>query len=266
MSGLLRRRRQVGHVDPDVLSRVDPYFVHARHPNGRLVAAEIPELELGCAIWDVETGDLVWDPQATSAAWSHGGDQLARLTGNDGETFELASWPERQSLASCRVHPRACCNERVALSPRGDLAAVLWWHQTEGGMEFVALDGRTASHLSGRGYTTDETNLLEGPTFSDDGAIVAVSEGNPFWWGAYNYDEPSQGGRFVRGWLTLIAVDSGRVERIEAYETVSPGWRPEEGREERVELLGRPEFASPTEVVLRPEYGSEYRIQVPARR
>ena len=44
-------------ADPDLLRNLDDYWIHGRHPSGRLVAAEVWEVVKGeCCVWDLETG------------------------------------------------------------------------------------------------------------------------------------------------------------------------------------------------------------------
>ena len=160
-------------ADPNLLRELDEYLVHGRHPARGVIAAEVPDLLHGeICVWDLETGELVWRPKAHSISWSADGDAVALLTGRDGDDFELRSWPERDLISSCAVKPWACCNTYVALSPRGDRAGVLWWHQGEGGVNLVALEGETARHLEDAAYMTRETNVIQGPTFSPDGRFV----------------------------------------------------------------------------------------------
>ncbi len=165
-----RRARNMPSADPEALRNLDDFWIHGRHLSGRLIAAEVSEVvKQECCVWDLETGDLVWRPRATSISWSHDGATVALLVGEYGDDFELRSWPERELHSRCLVRPWACCNTYVALSPRGDRAAVLWWHQTEGGVNLVSLENGAARHLESQGYTTRETNAVQGPTFSPDG-------------------------------------------------------------------------------------------------
>jgi hypothetical protein len=258
----------VTSADPSLLRNLDDYWVHGRHPSGRLIAAEVWEvLEDECAVWDLETGDLVWRPPAHSVAWSQDGTNVALLVGEYGDDFELRSWPERELISQCVVKPWACCNEVVALSPRGDRAAVLWWHQSEGGVNLVALEDGTARQLEGSSYTTRETNLLEGPTFSADGRVVAVSEGFSFWWLHEARDapgeEPSPGGRFRRGRLTVLDVASGFLRHFDVEDEVEKGWIPPHETWEEFELLGKPRFTSDNEILLSPKFGKPRRFIVP---
>ena len=93
----------------------------------------------------------IWRPRARSISWSQDGAAVALLVGEYGDDFELRSWPERGLTSRCVVRPWACCNTYVALSPRGDRAAVLWWHQSEGGINLVSLEDGAARHLEGEG-------------------------------------------------------------------------------------------------------------------
>jgi WD40 repeat protein len=255
-------------ADPSLLRDLDEYWVHGRHPSGRLIAAEVRDvLENECAVWDLETGDVVWRPKAHSVVWSQDGATVALLVGEDGDDFELRSWPRRTLISRCVVRPWACCNRYVALSPRGDHAAVLWWHQTEGGVNLVALEDGAARHLEGDGYMTSKTNAVEGPAFSPDGRFVAISEGFTRWWlpepGESPQDEPSPGGRLRRGRLTLIDVDSGSVHHRDVIGQVERGWIPPHDDWEHFELLGKPRFTSADEVVLSPSFGRPCRLTVP---
>jgi hypothetical protein len=256
----------VPSADPKLLRELDDFFVHARHPSGRLIAAEAPDvLRNECCVWDLETGELVWRPKANSIAWSGDGAAVALLVGEYGDELELRSWPERELLAECVVKPWACCNTYVALSPRGDRAAVLWWHQGEGGVNLVAFGDGDPTRLAG--YMTRETNLVQGPTFSPDGRLVAISEGFGWWWLPREAEDPeverSAGGTFRRGRLTLVEVDSGSVEHFDAFGEVEKGWVPQHDAWEHFELLGRPRFVSGDEVVLEPEFGEPCRFLIP---
>lgn len=255
-------------ADPEALSKLDDYFIHGRHPSGRLLAAEVWELMRGeCCVWDLQTGDLVWRPKAVSISWSSDGAAIALLVGEYGDRFELRSWPGRKLISRCIVTPWACCNTYVTISPRGDRAAVLWWHQTEGGFNLVALEGGAARHLEGQGYTTRETNCVQGPTFSPDGRLVAMSEGFTWWWlpepGENPEEEPSPGGTFRRGCVTIVDIDSGSLHQLDVFGEVKGGWIPPHEGWEHFELLGRPYFTSVNEIVLSPEFGDSYRLTVP---
>jgi hypothetical protein len=211
----------VASADPQRLQAIDQYWVHGRHPSGRLFAAEvIGVLENECGVWDLETGDLVWRPKARSISWSEDGAAVALLVGTDGEACELRSWPERELIGKCRVRPWACCNTYVALSPRADRAAVLWWHQSEGGVNLVEITDGAARHLQDRGYTTRETNLVQGPAFSRDGSLVAISEGRIWWWLPDENEsaegKPSPGGRFLRGRVTVVDSTQAPYARLKS--------------------------------------------------
>jgi hypothetical protein len=259
----------VASADPQLLRDIDEYWVHGRHPSGRFLAAQVLDV-LGeeCAVWDLETGDLVWRPQATSVSWSDDGGLVALLVGKDGDDFELRSWPERDLISKCRVKPSACCNTFVSLSPRGDRAAVLWWHQTEGGVNLVALDGGDARHLVDEGYETEETNLVEGPVFSRDGRLVAISEGFVWWWLPHGADSPegtpSAGGTFRRGRVTAIEIDSGSVRQADVFGDVEEGWVPPHDSWEHFELLGKPRFVSGDDVLVTPEFGPPVKCPLPS--
>jgi hypothetical protein len=255
-------------ADPDALRELDEYFVHGRHPSDCLVAAEVSEVVRGeCCVWDLQTGDLVWRPRAVSVSWSNDGAAVALLVGEYGDDFELRSWPERQLISRCVVKPWACCNTYVTVSPRGDRAAVLWWHQTEGGFNLVALEGGGARRLEGEGYTTRETNCVQGPTFSPDGTLVAISEGFTWWWLPETREtpeeEPSPGGTFRRGRVTIVDVDARSLRQLDVLGEVQAGWIPPHEGWEHFELLGKPRFTSENEIVLSPEFGDTYHLTVP---
>jgi hypothetical protein len=241
----LRKRTRVA---PATLAALDPHWVYDRLD--RFVAATVPEgREWPVGVWDAENGKLVWS--GGPACWLRDGTQLVALTGDRSQTLERRTWPGLELVSSCEVVPWACCNERVAASPRGDIAAVLWWHQTEGGFELVALDDRHGDRQLNRGYTTWESNLLGGPAFSPDGRFVAVTEGRPRWW---------ESGR-ERGRLTVVDVATGAPHHYpisdDPPETVS-----DDGESERYDLLGPPHFVASEEVVLRPSFGREQRIAI----
>ena len=255
-------------ADPQLLREIDEYWVHGRHPSGQLLAAEVfAVLANECAVWDVETGELVWRPKARSISWSDDGSAVALLVGEYGDDFELRSWPERELISTCRVRPAACCNAYVTLSPRADRAAVLWWHQTEGGVNLVELEGGAARHLEDRGYETDETNLVAGPAFSSDGKFVAISEGFHWWWLPAESEspegKPSPGGRFNRGRVTMVDVDSGSAHHVDVFGEIEGGWIPPHDGWEHFELLGKPRFLSAHEVIVTPEFGPPIRCPLP---
>jgi hypothetical protein len=256
-------------ADPPLLRDIDEYWVHGRHPSGRLLAAEVfGVLANECAVWDVESGELVWRPKARSISWSADGDLVTLLVGRDGDDFELRSWPERDLISKCRVKPWACCNTYVSLSPRGDRAAVLWWHQGEGGVNLVALDGGGARHLVDEGYETRETNLVQGPVFSSDGRLVAISEGFVWWWLPDDVDSPegtpSPGGTLRRGRVTAIEIDSGSVRQVDVFGEVAEGWVPPHESWEHFELLGKPRFISGDELLVTPEFGQPVELVLPS--
>jgi hypothetical protein len=256
----------VPSADPKLLRELDEFHVHGRHPAGRLIAAEARDaLKDECCVWDVETGELVWRPKAHSIAWSGDGETVALLVGEFGDDLELRSWPDRELLSRCVVKPWACCNEYVALSPRGDRAAVLWWHQGEGGVNLVAFEEGAATQLAG--YETKETNLVQGPAFSPDGRFAAISEGLVWWWLPDDAENPeverSVGGTFRRGRLTLLEVDSGSVHQFDAFGEVEADWSPPHDVWERFELLGKPRFVSNDEILLEPEFGEPCRFLRP---
>jgi len=148
MRWVCRRARSKPSADPEALRNIDDFWIHGRHPSGRLIAAEVWDVvKEECCVWDLETGDLVWRPRARSISWSQDGAAVALLVGEYGDDFELRSWPERELTSRCVVRPWACCNTYVSLSPRGDRAGVLWWHQTEGGVNLVSLEDGAARHL-----------------------------------------------------------------------------------------------------------------------
>ena len=256
-------------ADPQLLRDIDEYWVHGRHPSGQFLAAEVWDvLREECAVWDLETGDLVWRPRASSISWTDEGDMVALLVGEYGEDFELRSWPGRDLISKCKVKPSACCNEYVSLSPRGDRAAVLWWHQGEGGVNLVSLDRGGAKQLEDEGYETRETNLVQGPVFSSDGRLVAISEGFVWWWLPEDADSPegtpSPGGRFRRGRVTAIEIDSGSLRQVDVFAEVAEGWVPPHDGWEHFELLGRPRFISGDELLLTPEFGPPVECVLPS--
>jgi hypothetical protein len=241
----MRFWRKRSSVAPATLAALDPYWVHDRFE--RFVAATLPEgKKWPVGIWDAKTGELVW--AAGPACWLREGKEVLALGGDRNQTLERRTWPELELVSSCDVVPWACCNERVAASPRGDLAAVLWWHQTEGGFELVGLDDRHGDRQLQRGYTTWDSNLLEGPAFSPDGRFVAVSEGRKAWW---------EHGR-ERGRLTVVDVGTGAPHHYPISD--DPPGAVEDDEAERYELLGKPLFETPDQVVLSPAFGRTHRI------
>jgi hypothetical protein len=131
----------------------------------------------------------------------------------------------------------------------------------------VSFEDGAASHLESQGYTTRETNAVQGPTFSPDGRLVAISEGFMSWWLPEPVEtletEPSPGGTLKRGRLTFVDVDSGSLHQVDVFGEVEMGWVPPHDIWERFELLGKPRFTSDGGVVLSPEFGAPSRVTVP---
>jgi hypothetical protein len=243
----MRFWRKRTSVAPATLAALDPHWVHDRFD--RFVAATVPEgKEWPVGVWDAETGNLVW--AGGPACWLKDGTQVLALQGDRSQALERRTWPDLDLVSSCEVVPWACCNERVAASPRGDVAAVLWWHETEGGFELVALDDLHGDRQLNRGYTTWDSNLLGGPAFSPEGRFVAVTEGRQSWW---------EHGR-ERGRLTVVDVATGAPHHYPVSD--DPPEAVDDSEARRCELLGPPLFVAPDQVVLSPAFGREHRITV----
>jgi hypothetical protein len=244
----MRFWRKRTRVAPATLAALDAHWVHDRLD--RFVAATVPEGdEWPVGVWDAETGELIW--RGGPACWLRDGTQLLALQGKQSRTLERRAWPGLELASACEVVPWACCNERVAASPLGDIAAVGWWHQAEGGFELVALDDRNGDRQLNRGYTTWESNLLGGPAFSPDGRFVAVTEGRQRWW---------EQGR-ERGRLTVVDVATGAPHHYPVSDD-PPESTVDDGESERYELLGSPRFVAEEQVVLTPMFGREQRITI----
>ena len=123
-----------------------------------------------------------------------------------------------------------------------------------------------ARHLEDEGYTTRETNCVQGPTFSADGKLVAISEGFPLWWlpepGDTPEEEPSPGGTFQRGRVTLVDVDLGSLHQFDVFGEVDEVGAHRTTAGSIFELLGKPSFVSHTEIEVSPEFGKQCRITV----
>ncbi|HEX2069798.1 MAG TPA: hypothetical protein VHH54_06300, partial [Actinomycetota bacterium] len=76
-------------------------------------------------------------------------------------------------------------------------------------------------------------------------------------------DEPSPGGTFRRGRLTLINVDTGFLQQRDVFGEVEKGWVPPHETWEEFQLLGKPQFTSEREVVLTPQFGKPHAFAVP---
>ena len=117
------------------------------------------------------------------------------------------------------------------------------------------------------GYTTRETNLVQGPAFSRDGSLVAISEGRMWWWLPAEDEsaegKPSPGGRFLRGRVVVVDFDSGSAREVELLGEVEAGWIPPHDGWEHFELLGKPRFVSDHDVLVTPEFGAPVRCELP---
>ena len=253
-------------VAPRALAELDEYWVQDRH--GAFVAATVPaggSEESHSGIWRVETGELVW--QTTAACWLPDGDLLVVTSENAGN-LERRTWPGRELRATCPIRHREGWCAAVVAAPSGALAAVRWLDQTASGFELFELADDAIRQSRDRGYRSGESNHVEGPVFSPSSRLAVVSEGWLNWWhggpeAEADPEDPSPGGTFECGRVTVFDVDTGEVRHHVLAVDVPAGFVPQD--EAALEgLLPPPRFDTDTTVVVTLATGEERRVEVGA--
>jgi len=253
-----------------------------RHPNGDLVALQITSSPVSrAAIWDANTGRLYWAPEHTIAlCWTHGGHQIVLVreayTLDPNHPRKVASplqseyeyllerrvWPERNLVSCCPIQPPTGWLDSLAVSPRGDLAAIVWSEQDRAGFFLVALDAVEGDRqLSNASYQT-APNLITGPRFSPDGENLVLSCSLAFWWAAEHEDPsaPARGGIYMLGHVTVYSVAGLSYRELPVIAEVPTGWLPADPDNQESELLGEPIFLTNSEFTITLPTGAEQRF------
>jgi hypothetical protein len=242
-----------------------PLKVLDRHPDGRYVALQVIALlhttAERAAVWDLETKRIVWAPEGVSAiAWLPGGDRVALineqyqpapdhpaiivspLQSEFTYSFMIASWPEHKPQTHCLLKLPTGWPIDLAVSPRGDLAAVVWQDQGEAGLEFVAFEGDTPRQIAETGLPQVgslggflnfggfplKTQLVFHPVFSPDGRYILVPwQANEDWWDIAmpNGMKASDTSReFQIGTISILDWDERTHQAIPLIERIPAGW------------------------------------------
>ena len=215
--------------------------VLATSPDGTQLAAQWGAYgDTGkAAIWDVATKQIVWEPaDATSACWA--GDQLLVTRFDAQQKHEVVDWYDartRERLGSVRVkypigawltHP-----PKLVASRRGDLAAVRWMDQSEGGFELLRRGDAGWTQVERWGYYTG-SNMLSELMFSDDGDRLALGFGPPLdreWW-----LEPRDDGTCMAGFIAVLDTTSGGVAFLDLKVQLPKKWKPDPKRSPAPEI------------------------------
>jgi hypothetical protein len=104
--------------------------------------------------------------------------------------FERRCWPGGDVTTACGIRSPTGWFDGVVVSPRADVAAARWADQGEAGFVLVDVRDGGAAQIDGAEWETRETNWIEGPTFSPDGRLLALSLNPP---GAGNCGGRSRG-------------------------------------------------------------------------
>ena len=194
-----RRSSRTPSADPEALRNLDDFWIHGRHPSGRLIAAEVWEVvREECCVWDLETGDLVWRPRAKSiflVAGRHRGRALGRRVRRRLRASVVAGAWADQSVR----REEGVCNTYVACArrPRGRPLVA----STEGGVNLVslrtALRGISRVRVKRGNERRPGTNVQPGPDARRDlgGLHVVVAAGT-----GRDSRKPSRLGRNVQAW------------------------------------------------------------------
>ena len=220
-----------------------------QHPSGQYVALQVIVLHetfvWRAAIWNTTTQTIVWNPgDANALCWLPGGHELlvvreiftpqaerrgiflTPLQAEFRHLIERRTWPEQRLIDTIDVSFPTGWLVDVIVSPVAPLACFVWNDQCEAGIEFVSWTDGSFQQLHNRGYYGN-SNLLEGPVFSPDGAVVVFSYGTDGWW-SEDPELPSQGGTFKVGWIVIYNVAHGSYREVDVLATIPVGWLPED--------------------------------------
>ena len=243
-----------------------PIALLDQHPSGQYVALQVAvwhdTLVERAAIWNTTTHTIAWNPgDANALCWLPSGHELllvreiftphperrgifvTPLQAEYGHVIERRTWPEQRLIDTIDVTFPTGWLVDVIVSPVAPLACFVWHDQCEAGIEFVAWSDGSFQQLLNRGYY-GHSNLLEGPIFSPDGAVVVFSYGSYAWW-SEDPELPSQGGTFKVGWSVIYNVARGSYREVDVLATIPVGWLPEDP--ERIDhgMVSCPRFSTP---------------------
>lgn len=252
------------------LEGVSPGAYLDSHPSGKFVAMQVGpanrQMVEQAAIWNTKTRKIHWNPQnANALCWIEKGNELLVVerksqpdqirpamfvtsTQNEYKYFmRRLSWPALDTISCIELnYPLGWLVDLVA-SPTDNIACFVWQDQCEAGIEFVSWQQCDLRQLPKIGFYGN-SNRIQGPVFSSDGTILAMSFGAGFWW-AETPDESSPGGDFKAGYLIWSETGSGSYNRIDINVSIPTGWKPRDPSDVlHNEFLSKPEFICTHEV------------------
>ncbi|MCJ7693182.1 MAG: hypothetical protein MUO22_07185 [Sedimentisphaerales bacterium] len=240
------------------------------HPSRKFVAMQVGLsdnlMTERAAIWNTKTHKIHWCSENASAlCWIENGTELLVIdrmsqhgkerpslytttTQNEYKYFmRRLSWPALDTISSIELNFPLGWLIDIVPSPTDKLACFVWQDQCESGIEFVSWQQSELKQLPDIGFYGN-SNRIQGPVFSSDGAVLAMSFGAGFWW-AETPDEPSPGGDFNAGYLIWSETGSGNYNRIDINISIPTGWKPHDPSDIlHNEFLSKPEFISTHEV------------------
>lgn len=242
------------------------------HPSGKFIAMQVSPsgnviMNERAAIWNTKTRRIHWNPgNANALCWIEGGSELLVLeelpneaairpplfvTPTQGEYkhfMRRLSWPGLDTISCLEIkYPHGRLIDVVA-SPTDSLACFAWLDQCEAGIEFVSWEEGELRQLANIGLYEKNSNRIQGPVFSPDGTVLAMTFGAGFWW-AETPDDPSPGGDFIAGYVIWSETGSGSYHRIDINVSIPTGWKPRDPQDIlHNEFLSKPEFVCTHEV------------------
>lgn len=254
------------------LSDVSPNAILDEHPSGEYVAMQalpITETTERAAIWNTKTGSIHWNPgNANALCWIEHGREMLVLTESvrslDNKStlyvtpiqseiqhfIQRLSWPGLETIECVELqYPHGWLVD-IVVSPTNALACFVWLDQCESGIEFIACKDNYLQQLPNLGYYSHTSNRIQGPVFSSNGVVLAMTFGISYWWGVNDATESSYlSDKRNVGRLVWSEVGSGEYKKIDIDISISEGWEPDEPDDIlNNEFISKPEFLSPHEI------------------
>jgi len=256
------------------------------HPTGKFVTMQVvlPDSIVTierAAVWNIKTHKIHWNPgNANALCWIEEGSEMLVLEESPKEGYirpplfvtptqeeyrhfmRRISWPGLDTISCLELEfPHGWLTDVIA-SPADSLACFVWEDQCEAGIEFVSWEEGELRQLANTGFYGRGSNKIQGPVFSSDGTILAMTFGVGCWW-AEELDMPSKGGEFNVGCLVWSETGSCEYRRIDIDVSVPAVWRPDNPEDMlHNEYLSRPEFICTHEVKILLPTGEERRFSL----
>jgi hypothetical protein len=255
----------------------------SRHPSGRFLAMQVvvmlESMVTRAAIWNTETYRIEWNPaNANALCWVEAGDELLvveeHYTVDSDRSPMLATplqreytyylrrlyWPSTEQISSSDLTLPAGWPVDIVPSPDTAIACVVWEDQHKAGIEWVSWSGGRLRNVPGYGYSRD-SNLIQGPVFSPDGDLVAMSYGAGVWWSDERH-LPSPGGVRRLGWVVVGKPLSGTYQELDVVASVPEGWLPDDPDDIWNEFVSCPRFADDETILVDVPTGEERRLRI----